>query len=85
MYVDFWHCATLHQRLYMQTPHAVSVLTHVWQLSHADCTGTAGAGQSAVSAVRAARKACLNTTFSMLERDSFGPEQGHLSNLQKVC
>lgn len=44
-----------------------------------------GAGQSAVSAVKAARKACLNTTFSMLERDSFGPEQGDLSNLQKVC
>lgn len=47
--------------------------------------GNAGAGQSAVSVVKAARKACLNTSFSMSERDSFGPEQGDLSNLQKVC
>lgn len=44
----------------------------------------AGAGQSAVSAVRAARKACLNKTFSMLERDSYGAEQQDLSNMQKV-
>ena len=58
-----------------------SVLNH----SYAFCNGLAGAGQSAVSAVKAARKACLNTTFSMLDRDSFGPEQGDLSNLQKVC
>ena len=43
-----------------------------------------GAGQSAVSAVRAAHKACLNKTFSMLERDSYGAEQADLSNMQKV-
>ena len=51
---------------------------------HCHCVLVIGAGQNAVSAVRAARKAALSRTFSMLERDSFGAEQEHLTNMQKV-